>query len=521
MDINKNNGAPVIHTPAAAYPYNFEKKDMIVAITAFVVGFLFWEWSVPSIIAPTLGVFIFLMLVTAIAFFYIRVKGIRQGRIAYLMLGLTIFSSSYFIIFDNTTLNFFMFAFVIFCYILWVMTASGTSIMKKLNGFILGDLLNQIIVIPFNNFTAMFRSLFLRDSAGKKSALSLAIGILASIPILVLVISLLAQADTGFEHLVDNTIAKFIDFSFIHYMLEFLLGIPVACFFYGYIYGNHHKRKTDLIKYENLNSSFIKFHMVPRPAIYGPLVILNIIYVIFFIALAGYLFSAFGGDLPASMTYAEYARRGFFELCGVSAINLGIIAFSYTVMKRQEGEYPRSLKILTGVMSVITIMLVTTAMSKMLLYISSYGLTQLRIYTFWFMIVILFVFILVLIWHFKPFNLGKFVVAGCMVLFLSLAFSNTDGQIAKYNIEGFESGKLAELDLDLLRDLSDAAYPYVSSYADRTDDPKMKTELTNISNYYKTDKFEAEDEESLSPMHSDQGDNDILRFNIQSFLTGR
>lgn len=521
MDEIIKNRVPGIRTPAIAHPYSFKTKDSIVALTAFAVGFLFWEWNVLSYQAPTLGVFLFLMIVISITFFYMRGKGMKQSRLSYLTLALTLFSNCYFLVFDNTPLHFFVFVFVIFCYILWVMTVSGTSIMKKLNGFIIGDLLNQIFVVPFNNFTAMFRSFFTKDQTRKKSALSLAIGILVSIPILVIVVSLLAQADDGFQYLVDNTIAKLLDISFIHYVWEFLLGIPVACYFYGYIYGNHHKRKTDLIKYESLNDRFVKLHAIPMPAIFGPLVVLDLIYIIFFITLAGYLFSAFGGDLPASMTYAEYARKGFFELCAVSAINLAVIAFSYTGMKRKEGEYPRSLKILTAIMSVETVLLVATAMSKMLLYISSYGLTRLRVYTFWFMIVILFAFVLILIWHIKPFNLGKYAVIGCMVLFLALAFGNTDGQIAKYNINAYESGQIKELDIEMFTGLSDAAYPYVSSFAERTEDPKMKTEMTNIANYYKYDYFESEDGDGWQSANFDPWNKSIIWFNLQSFLAAK
>ena len=36
------------------------------------------------------------------------------------------------------------------------------------------------------------------------------------------------------------------------------------------------------------------------------------------------------------MTYAEYARRGFFELCTVSGINLGVIGAAHLIVKRDK-----------------------------------------------------------------------------------------------------------------------------------------------------------------------------------------
>jgi predicted membrane channel-forming protein YqfA (hemolysin III family) len=264
--------------------------------------------------------------------------------------------------------------------------------------------------------------------------------------------------------------------------------LPTACYFFGFIYGNVHRRKTDRIKYEKANQNFVKLHALPRATIYAPMIMLNLIYIVFFVALSSYLFSAFTGNLPLDMTYSEYARRGFFELCAVSVINLGVIAFTYTFGKREEKQYPKVLKALTAVISFFTILLVATAISKMLLYMSSYGLTRLRVYSFWFLIVILFVFGLILIWHFKPFNLGKYLIIGVSVLFMALAVSNTDGLIAEYNIENYENGKLTELDTEMLSELSAAVYPHVSDYAKRVKDPVEKQELKNIAQIHKMDR---------------------------------
>jgi len=258
-------------------------------------------------------------------------------------------------------------------------------------------------------------------------------------------------------------------------------------------------------------------HAIPGVTVFVPLAILNFIYLVFFIAMGSYLFSAFAGDLPADLTYAEYARRGFFELCAVATINLAVIIFSYTGVKRKECEYPLNLKILTGVLSSFTVLLVLTAMSKMLMYISSYGLTRLRIYTFWFMVVILFVFILLIIWHFKQYHIGKLIVTGFVILFLMLAMSNSDGLIAKYNINAYEKGTLETLDIELFYELSDAAYPYVANYGNRVEDPEMKTQMNEIVKYYRYDYLDMNDIDNSYSFWCSH----ILKFNLQSFFASR
>lgn len=445
-------------------PYNFTIKDTIVAVLALLVGFLFWEWQVLSFMAPTFGVFIYLMSVIGITCLYMNRKGMYKDRTSLPWMILTIGASTYFFIFDNTPIHTFMLMFIVFTYIMWVMEANGTSIMKKLNGFILGDMVNQVFVIPFRNFAALFRSLFSKGRSKKKVVLSLVIGVIISIPLIYMVVILLADADEHFNAFVNDFLIKLWDLSIMEYVLEFILGIPVACYCFGFLYGNYHKRNTHIIKYQSVNTRFVNMHAVPRAAVYGPLIILNVIYITFFIVMTNYVFSAFHGDLPAALTYAQYARQGFFELCAVSAINLAVIAFAYIGVKRKEAEYPPSLRVLTGIMSLLTILLVVTNMSKMCMYISVYGLTRLRLYTMWFMIVILFVFVLIVIWHIRSYNMGRPLIIGVVTLCLALGFGNSDGIIAKHNVNSYEHGYLKELDVDMLLDMSDATRPYLTKY---------------------------------------------------------
>jgi hypothetical protein len=112
-------------------------------------------------------------------------------------------------------------------------------------------------------------------------------------------------------------------------------------------------------------------------------------------------------------------------------------------------------------MSAFTLLLIATAMSKMLLYISSYGLTRLRVYTSWFMLLLFLVFLLILLWHFRTFDLAKPLILVFAVCFIALTWLNADGLIAKYNIGQYLSGKTDSLDVHMLGGLSDAAAPHL------------------------------------------------------------
>jgi len=182
-----------------------------------------------------------------------------------------------------------------------------------------------------------------------------------------------------------------------------------------------------------------------------------------------YLFSALSGSLPDEWSiYAEYARRGFFELCGVAAINLFLIAFTYSFAKREPYEYPKAMRVFTGLICIMTVLLVATAVSKMLLYVDAYGLSRLRVYTLWFLILLFIVFVILVIWHIKPYNAGRPIVIVSVCLLIALGLANTDGLIAKYNVWQYKSGKIrtSAVDTDMLADMSDAVLPYLAELRD-------------------------------------------------------
>ena len=186
------------------------------------------------------------------------------------------------------------------------------------------------------------------------------------------------------------------------------------------------------------------------------------LYVIFFFTQLSYFLSSFISKLPSDMdSYAEYARRGFFELCAVSVINLAIIATLGLFCRRKEnGQKEKSIRVMTSVLCVFTIMLISTAISKMVMYIKVYGLTPLRIYTTWFMLLLTFVFVGIIINSVNDrFNVQKLTVTVFTVMFGLLSFCNIDGIIAGYNGERYINHTLSEFDISIVYELSTGAVP--------------------------------------------------------------
>ena len=164
---------------------------------------------------------------------------------------------------------------------------------------------------------------------------------------------------------------------------------------------------------------------------------------------------------------------------------MGVIAIAHLITNRKGKEIeiqeiPKILKIETVAVCLFTMMLIATAVSKMGMYISYYGLTQLRVYTTWFMIILFIVFAIVALRQFKKFNGSKIAIISFVLFFMLLCYGNVDGLIAKYNIDRYHEGTLQTVDVAALSELSDAAIPYMYELYQQTEDEELKSNLKSV-----------------------------------------
>ncbi|MDR0875746.1 MAG: DUF4173 domain-containing protein [Clostridiales Family XIII bacterium] len=458
-------------------PYAFGRGDAVFAVACLALGFLFWEWNT---IAASLSCFLFFLIAIACAFVYLHKKGIRQNAKSLAVLGVALLGDLPFLLYDRIEIHAALVLFEFAACLLWLAFSCRTTVSEKLSGFLASDLINQGFAVSFGNFFGLFGSIRVgvRSAKGGGKVLAGIVGVIVAIPVIAIVISLLVAADSGFESFAEKILEALQLERIGTYTLEFVVGLPVACYLYGAVYGNTHGRNTSLVTKEKTSRSLQVMHVIPRAAVYVPVTVLCLLYVLFFAVMAPYLFSAFGGDLPAGYTYSEYARRGFFELCGVAAINLGVLIFTYLFARRAAGEYPKPLRILTGALSVLTALLIVTAVSKMFLYIGAYGLSQLRLYTLWFMVLLLLVFVTLIVWHVRPFNAGRPIVLIAAACILVLFLTNTDGLIAKYNTENYLNGNLKTVDTEMMSQLSAASLPYLYELEADAPDAAVRAKAT-------------------------------------------
>jgi len=448
---------------------SFSIIDVAFAAAMIVCGFLYWNLVLDVNIWGA-GVTIFSVIIFAVTFIYVTKSGFKQNPQSIVCLILAALAAAQFSLFDGLFVSILNFLFLSAIFVYWVCLVTGRRIDTKLSIYALGDVIQQGVIVPLANFICCLSAIANFPKKKSMTKILLAIGgIVIFLPFLIAVVLLLISADLAFENFVREVFGAIHIEAIIRYIWHFVFGIPIASYLFGLIYGDVKGRYVDQITVESMDDTARIIRIAPEVTIYSALTAFNIIYLVFFLVQAAYLFSAFSGNLPEMFTYAEYARRGFFELCAVAGINLGVLAIAHLTMKRDLGEERKMLRIQAAAISLSTLLLIVTALSKMILYIDAYGLTQLRVFTSWFMILLLFIFVIVGVRQFKKFNATRFAVGGFIVLFLLLSYGNVDGIIAQYNINRYEAGTLETLDFTTLARLSDAAVPHLDGMYQRAD----------------------------------------------------
>lgn len=288
--------------------------------------------------------------------------------------------------------------------------------------------------------------------AKKSQTLYVLAGAGISIPLIAIVLILLSSADVIFRESVSMLFGDIDGWD-----VFCCIFWSTAIFFFSY-------GMVSLLEGRELDET-VKDRRTGQPVIaISATAVIALIYVYFCVIQIVYLFAGYG-TLPEGYTYAQYARQGFFQLLFICLMNLGLVLIGLGFFKES-----RVLKGILLVISFCTFIMTASSAYRMLLYISVYYLTFLRIFVLWALGVIALLMAGIVgktLFHgFPLFRYGLAVTVGC---YLILSFGRPDYWIARYNISSYlEQGEEisqegAGLDTWYLSTLSADAAPVIMS----------------------------------------------------------
>lgn len=300
-------------------------------------------------------------------------------------------------------------------------------------------LILDVTLRPFAKFHLFFKELGDKVFKGREEVKYIVTGIIITIPFLIIILPLLISSDLILESMTIDF------FDSLKLSSELLFRIIFVLIFCSYWYGQFNYDQKHLLTKE----------LVPRVrskqsvfVTYTFLTIINLVYGLYVFIQVKYLFLS-SGDLPDGITYAEYAREGFFQLVVITLINLGLIIivelFNHTGLFKQ--------RLLESLTLLSTIVMAISAFYRMSLYEQSYGYTTLRLLVFLFLIFLIALMTL-LVFYIVTYKklLLTIISVFVIVAYICVSWMNLDSYVAQANINRFEETK--EIDSYYLNSLS-------------------------------------------------------------------
>lgn len=274
------------------------------------------------------------------------------------------------------------------------------------------------------------------------------VGVLLAIPVALVFGGLLMSADAGFERLIRTIF----DWNFQTIASHLALAAVITWITAGYLHSVLHGASRSPIPLGRPSLGLLEIGI--------PLGTLIALFVLFLVLQAEYLFG--GEDLirrTAGLTYAEHARSGFFELVTASALVLPLLLAADWVIDKSSATSVTRFRVLAGVLIALVGLIMLSALHRMRLYFTAYGLSQDRVYAtavlLWVAFAIGWFAATVLRGSRKRFAFGA-MVSGFSVLAL-LNVINPDAIVVRTNLERARDGR--ELDVEYLSQLSADAVP--------------------------------------------------------------
>ncbi len=338
--------------------------------------------------------------------------------------------------------------------------------LDNINNFSLADYFFTAVLWPFKflgrGFGALFSLLRGAQNVQLGKSRQVLIGVLTALPVLVFFGILFAAADLAFRQFIANTFAWHLPDTLIPQVVVIIIIFILCMGLFAYLFNPSDKISGELSELLNIASPLGNENGENRKIEIA--VFLFLIAALFLLFILFQMHYMFGGAINISFagyTYAEYARKGFWELL--------IVAFSTLLILLSVDHYTSKLAartkwfILPALLIAAEVMvIIISAFQRLALYQAAYGMTEMRLYVFGFITFLAAIFVLLAIKLIqnKPhafFALGTIIILICF--FVGMDILNPDKYVAQKNLTQFAGTD--KLDAKYLLSLSADATPVI------------------------------------------------------------
>lgn len=285
-------------------------------------------------------------------------------------------------------------------------------------------------------------------SAGREKTrlrLTVVLGAAAALALVSILLPVLASADALFAA-ATRGLTEFIRLHFARGLWKLFWALVLTPFLFGLLY---------CLRHEPAKAKAHTLYTVDSALFAIVLGALDALYLLFLAVQSAGLFGGAEYLAQRGISYAEWARSGFFQMVGVTIVNLAAVMAALTFSQREDRAW-RAVRALAAALVGESLVLLTSAAWRMTLYVSAYGLSFKRFLTYWGMAMMA-LFFLAALWKVQkpdrsfcrralPLALAGWLAINCVPV---------DYLVAKDQVDRYLAGQCGTVDVEyLLYDLS-------------------------------------------------------------------
>lgn len=300
----------------------------------------------------------------------------------------------------------------------------------------LGERFKLFLIGLFGNlWTAFAAAAPERRTDGKpKRTLTVVLGICGAVALVSVLLPVLISADALFAASMEALRWDTLTFHFGDALQKLFWALALTPFVFGLLYGmDAPKLLCPAEEKKGLRADALIFAIA--------LAAVDALYLAFLAVQSAGLFGGPEYLAARGLSYAEWARSGFFQMVGVTVVNLSLILAALG-LSRREGRDWMVLRILCGLLAGESVVLLASAAWRMTLYVSAYGLSFKRVMTYWGMAMMA-LFLLAGLWKAaKPdFKFCKWAFPLALAGWLAVNCVPVDYLVAKNQVDRYLSGE--------------------------------------------------------------------------------
>lgn len=445
-------------------PYMRKEQDEILSHAstrqAFIAVLLCWAFGILFSEVFLKGGFglsvpILASLFYCIAFWYFSQKEQMPPKSSFLLLiPIAALSLGYFLN-DNGTVYFINTLLLLALIPLQLCLMSNTAAGPVFSAQSVYDTLVSLVARPLAYLDAPFKALVRsagHKQKGSKSAMIL-LGLLIAFPIAMIFTALFSQADGAFRYFI-NLISEKINISFGGVVFDLFFGTITALFLSAWLITMRARNtpgKKEIRSFIQLNGTLAA----------TVLFVISLVQIAFVVIQFEYLFA--GAALPDGMNAADYARSGFFELCGVLCFSVLILLLCMLFVRKEKHQrLPFSVSVLLTVFIACNYVIIASAVYRMFAYIGAFDLSVKRVMVTWLILVFALCMAGAAIKIWKPaFRSFRYVAIVVIAMAAAVNFININALVANYNVYSYLSSlntsRVRTIDIPYLGSLGPSA----------------------------------------------------------------